>query len=605
MKRFLSITMIAVVFTALPTKAQQVLSIRETDQDGKIYADEWEKGKKGDSVYKKMVNVDVNSSIQLMVSKALLREKMELAGQLPPMPQELVTMVHILTKALETREKVLNEFLATITSFSATTERSPEMVNAFNQRIAALTRPIDGLLQADERLEELYVLNSAPSSGVIAPFFKAAEIRLKELERQLYSAPQYAGASIKIGGWLIHKQNRTPLHFDGLDNNATGEYYELERWRFLPTPEQVAQFQQLQQQLKKNELREADLKTIINDYIIASFKEALKEKISQETKLLEEKANAFLQRADAAGMHTQVKELLASLSVFWEELKIRVESYATLRETGNFSLGTLVEKVTADLAQLQLNFNRITDQISQLQTAITNAAPAVRAAAADLTALLAAKKKSLTNAWQNIRNYREIGDTRAIEDIVLSFSEEVYAFSLNDLPTQSTTDLLYSGMREAGDVVHLKLQVANADGKLLLEEKRNLTLYRIIPHIQSTVGVIFAHPLSETSISKEFQMAPYYNVLFKGIFGTSQKWKRRSGLPNTLLDLNFGLHVSSPDFDKDDVPEIGLGISGSFLKDYLQFGWAYNLFHGTPYLFLGVRLPFGALNPGGRVQGAE
>lgn len=160
-------------------------------------------------------------------------------------------------------------------------------------------------------------------------------------------------------------------------------------------------------------------------------------------------------------------------------------------------------------------------------------------------------------------------------------------------------------MREARDVVHLKLQVANADGKLLLEEKRNVTLYRIIPHIQSTVGVIFAHPLSETSISKEFQMAPHYNVLFKGIFGTSQKWKRRSGLPNTLLDLNFGLHVSSPDFDKDDVPEIGLGISGSFLKDYLQFGWAYNLFHGTPYLFLGVRLPFGALNPGGKAQGVE
>lgn len=190
----------------------------------------------------------------------------------------------------------------------------------------------------------------------------------------------------------------------------------------MPTPEQIEQFQQLQEQIKKNELREADLKAIINNYIISAFKDPLKEKISLETKQLEEQANTLLQRADAAGMHAQVKELLASLSSFWEELKVRVEAYAALKEAGNFSLGTLLEKITADLAQLQLNFNGITEDINQLQTAISNAVPAIRAAAADLTALLTAKKKTLTNAWQNIRNYREIGDTRAVEEMILSFS---------------------------------------------------------------------------------------------------------------------------------------------------------------------------------------
>lgn len=214
---------------AIPTKAQQILSIRETDQDGKIYTDEWERGKKGDSVYKKMVNADIYSTIHLTINKTMLHQKIDQAGKLPPLPEEWITMVSIFTKALETRIQVLNEFEATITSFSAATQRTPEMVNAFNQRIRVITQPINALLQSDARLDELYALKSSPTTGVLGPFFEAAEIRLKELQTKIYSAPQYAGASIKVGGWLIHKQSRTPLHFDGLDNNPAGEYYEVER----------------------------------------------------------------------------------------------------------------------------------------------------------------------------------------------------------------------------------------------------------------------------------------------------------------------------------------------------------------------------------------
>ena len=229
-----------------------------------------------------------------------------------------------------------------------------------------MVEPIDRHLTLAGPPHHLNTDTSTDVLRVLSPYLKSARgdgsaaFRIGEFYDQGRNAPR--SGSLAWAWFSIAAENGNP-EAPGKLSTLAGQMNE-------------AEMQQARQRLAT---LQADLKEIINNYIISTFKDALKEKLSLETQQLEEQANKLLQRADAAGMHAQVKKLLASLSSFWEELKVRVEAYAALKEAGNFSLGTLLEKITADLAQLQLNFNGITDDINQLQTAITNAVPAVRA----------------------------------------------------------------------------------------------------------------------------------------------------------------------------------------------------------------------------------
>ena len=73
-----------------------------------------------------------------------------------------------------------------------------------------------------------------------------------------------------------------------------------------------------------------------------------------------------------------------------------------------------------------------------------------------------------------------------------------------------------------------------------------------------------------------------HNVpLLKDISGSLVPENREKGNNNDLFGMNFGIHASIPDFNLDGVPEIGVGAVVSFLKDYVQAGWAFNLFEKT------------------------
>ena len=119
-------------------------------------------------------------------------------------------------------------------------------------------------------------------------------------------------------------------------------------------------------------------------------------------------------------------------------------------------------------------------------------------------------------------------------------------------------------------------------------------MFKVLPHIITTVGVIFADPLANNAVQTQFQMAPAYNVIFKGF--CDQGCRRKSVIYNRLFDWGVGLHISAPDFDKDDVPEIAAGVVISSLHDYLQGGFAFNLFTGDPFWFFGLRFPIPSFN---------
>jgi hypothetical protein len=183
----------------------------------------------------------------------------------------------------------------------------------------------------------------------------------------------------------------------------------------------------------------------------------------------------------------------------------------------------------------------------------------------------------------------------------LEFGEEVYKLTLSDLPASVELDLINTGIRSDGDRLVLKMIVADKNSmQSRTLESREIYLFRILPHVITTVGVVFADPLAETEIQAQFQMAPSFNFLFKGL--GDQKCRRKSVAYNRLFDWGIGLHLAAPDFDKDDVPEIAAGVVVSTLHDYLQGGFAFNIFTGDPYWFFGLRFPIPSFNIGASSQ---
>jgi hypothetical protein len=113
-------------------------------------------------------------------------------------------------------------------------------------------------------------------------------------------------------------------------------------------------------------------------------------------------------------------------------------------------------------------------------------------------------------------------------------------------------------------------------------------MYMVLPHIETKVGIVFNDPLQPNQLQRQFQIAPSYSVLLKGLCPDS---RRKHMIRNTVWDWGIGINISSPDFDKDDVPELGLGFVVSGLRDYLQAGVGYNVFVSKSYWFFGLRLP--------------
>jgi len=116
-------------------------------------------------------------------------------------------------------------------------------------------------------------------------------------------------------------------------------------------------------------------------------------------------------------------------------------------------------------------------------------------------------------------------------------------------------------------------------------------MFQVGIHSQLSAGVIFLDPFNKNNnikLAKQFQAAPSYSLLFK--------WGCRSSyMYNKFWDVGVGINVSAPDFDMNNVPEIGLGVIATTALDYLQIGVGRNMGIETWYWFFGLKLPIGSV----------
>jgi hypothetical protein len=173
-----------------------------------------------------------------------------------------------------------------------------------------------------------------------------------------------------------------------------------------------------------------------------------------------------------------------------------------------------------------------------------------------------------------------------------TFTDNTYKHALGDLPASTTLSLINAGRREKGDRLLIKISAGKSGTAPVELEAPAFPMYMVLPHIETKVGIVFNDPLVSNQLRRQFQLAPSYSVLLKGLCPDA---RRKHMMRNTVWDWGIGLNLSSPDFDNDDVPELGVGFVVSGLRDYLQVGYGYNVFISKPYWFFGLRLPLQSL----------
>lgn len=574
--------------TQYSMKAQDLFKVTEKDQDGNWH-DSNGNAKIG---YINNRISDVNSVLMIDF------ETQNIASSVTNnqgLPSEIAAKITALTNVLKAQKETLEEIDRIIQSINYTTfsNNPDDLYNKLSQ-LQILAQRIDNISTIDKDIDDIAdnLPDNKNTDGMFSRPYTAAAIVLKREQAKLLDYAKEQGISIKFGAWLITKRDKIPLHIDGFDNIAPQQRYEVERWAVSLTPEQKQELADLQQYAKENRDKGLDVIRDMANYQIRAIKDLAWTQYSAIADQINTEINKLGADPGVQGIVTKAKALSLDIQAFKYEAEKRTAYYKGLQTASGESITDLVSKITSDISYFSTTLGNIQKSASDLKSDINSTAihlsPNIIATFTTIISGLSANVEKISKL--NNTTIKDLIEGRKLDAAALEFSDAVLKLSLADAKKNFEFDLANSGYREEGNRIAFKLSVYEKNNDIAVKEQvREIYLFKVLPHIISTVGIVFADPFTSTAIQTQFQMAPYYNLLFKGWI--DKKQRRKSITYNKLLDWGVGLHVSAPDFDKDDVPELGAGVVLTALHDYVQTGVAYNIFTGDPYWFFGLRIP--------------
>lgn len=570
---------------------EKVISILEKDRDGKYLKNTTPK-----ESFKNNKIVDINSVLQIDLDYNAIVSKIK--ENTSGLPTDIDQKIKLLSEALKDREQVLSQFDDLLQSYNYEEFKAdPEKNKAWAARMQAISYTAVKLTFVSKYIEGIGDVGFRPSD-----IYQRANTELERMTKQVESFADQQGVYVQFGGWLYKKNNQSEaIHLPGFDSIAPKPPYEVERWQILPTEEQLQQLEEATALAQCNKDKGLSiLKEMIDiqiqqlqQLLDSGFNDLIAKIESQISQVTDARINPFL---------ADFKKFKTNLESFKTELVQRISFYKNLHIDSETSVVKLMSQVQNDIkfvteGQGKALFEEASNLYDQAKALVATTITNIN----NLDITVENVKVFLTQWMATVigeDNYNKIKELllgTPVDFAVLHFSDKVLKLSLANMPTQSDLDLFTTGIRGSGDRIALKFEI-NSKKKLIYRENRELYMYKILPHIEGTVGVIFADPLSNTAVKTQFQMAPYYNLILKGLW--DQKLRRKSVAYNRIFDWGIGLHISAPDFDGDDVPELGAGIVVSLLHDYVQSGAAINVFTGDPYWFFGLRLPVPSFNIG-------
>ena len=546
---------------ALP--AQYILKINEiTRPAGKTY--------RVDSVGTPIVHI--NSKLEIRPDLAAIRDRaLELSGQ-SAQGQLLRGKIERVEKILRNQQQIVNYIQKALTGDAVPAD---SLLGLLRQMTGDIRR--DQLLRTDfneynrEYNEQLRRDREFAKNDRFLYALGRFNEQLDSINLELRGLENSARLQFSLRAFRKDKGGGARLHIENFDQFEQGEFFNVDTWVLTFSADQMQQLQNYRQL--------ADTLNLGAEKALLSFK-------------------------------NQVFNLLPSLNCI-----------GTMPNELRLAAGTVPEDVRQLIDRSLADVNA---QIARLKEDLTSSAPGqsfdlqgqVSTLRAQLDSIVEQTKRGFLNLPEsnaNLRNIRNCAlqtrdDVIKIQEIVKNFptdylqktflasddlADEVLSFDLDKIPPVGTLDLQYTGRREAGDEILIqalfvpKDDTINRRRNFTIIDEREVKMMLTGAHSNTKIGVIMAQPYTmknEEDVSN-FRFTPSAALLLK--FGS-----RRSHFYNKFLDPAIGLITSSPDFDRDGVPEFSAGLTGTIFRDIISLGWSWNFGADRPFYFIGIHLPF-------------
>ena len=591
--------------TPAPAEGPVILTLEELDQD------------QGKNVLSNRSGIaDINSALELRVDSTALRQQVSAMVGPDGISPAVIARLAALQAMAVARLELVQKYNDALLRYSAT--KSAPDLQAVRDAIKPLAQDARTLLDAadedpalgerlDARLNIFFATPEAAQRSVALQYDALLAFAGEEAaaaRRALDAEAQKVGVRIQVGTWLSTNQGVRPISAPTLNQTEPSTPFVVDRWTVVMDDAQRKQLQEYEKLAKAANtdgaaglLRTLGASTRETFKLMADQAQECARALTTSVQVLTTNAGANPPAAQSQ-LIDQVKAQLKTLERSATDLAALAEKYRAPATTGDPA--AFLEATNADLASVKTTVETVAGAVKQIQTTLAGA-PASLLQGGDLADGATGLKGKLEGCLGTIReslkgitaDFGGVNHAEQIRALAEEAWKDVLSFDVATVPATSAVQLVTAGPRRAGDLVLIRIAATRgSDTKHEILDEQQVTLQRVLPHLELSVGLVFADPLGSSEVSHRFQAAPAYSVLYR-------RGSRRSMARNSFWNVGIGLSVAAVDFDKDDVPELGLGLTTSAFADLLQAGAGYNVFLDRAYWFFGVRLPVGILSLAG------
>jgi hypothetical protein len=532
--------------------------------------------------------VDINATLHIEVDKSVLLDSLiSMLGQ-QQYPSELLAVIN---NTIRQQQKIMTDIMMT----GDRRKRLASLQN-FRSSMIALLSPLVAN-QATLQNTPLYqAANDALGTNDYSKLFDALNTQYQKINQEYVTKVNASTAYMSLGGWINTADGSTQIHLDSFDSVTNGQFYQVKRIMTSVPQSEIDAYnsaQNLADSLQSN----AD--TLV--YLMKSrFQAGVSDLEGKVDSIIMGGVSRFEAQLDSVA--TPIKNKFSGpVSTFKQHLNnFKTDAIKVVGEVENFSFGytvILYNQVRSLITQADTLEAEAKVLLKMVRAEIQTAPSVAKSLASELTAdissvitQLEALGKSYLVELENTLNMFDQNKLSALTESAAQFSASTFKLPYNSIPAQTQLDLRYTGQRKAGDELYFKAEIAKDSAGVVSDKKsiywQKVTMFQVGIYNTIRASLIFADKVNGdfANSSNDFQLAPSYSVVFK--LGT-----RRGMFYNKYLTPGIGLNIATFDFENNNKPEIGLGLTASFFQDYLQAGYGRNMSTDDNYWFFGLRLP--------------
>ncbi len=587
---------------------QAVLRVVEVDQDGKNFE------------VKPSGIVDINSTLTLYLDRDRLRARAIDIGGDDPALIGLLERLRILAAAPESALAVIAPAMRAWTESGHSDADKQALLASLSGLTSAADRILD-LADRDPQLRArleaaLEEAVSTPGQGLYATLFRVVADEATRLRSQLDTFATTRGVYIQLGAWIESSGGQRPIHLAGFDEFPEAAPVDIERFGIHA----IALTQSQETELKRLETTATAFNSggpqAALDQVLQGYKNTLAEgvgsTVAQATACAQGLVGDF--QSIAAALPSSLAQVADPLRATAEDIRQLVNQSVGLRErygpgSKPFASGAdLLAASNRDLVDLYQLVDRVRQDLQGAPNQIAQLTPQLLASLAATVQPIRAKASScaadLQQALATARGLTKplldlLTGVGATSTALADFGVEVRRLTVDAVPSELQLPLRNVGARESGDRLRIRAAMGSKDKPRAALSTFILPMYKVLPHLETKVGIIFADPMGSTEVTRRFQAGASYSIVYK-------KGSRGSIRTNQFGLVGVGLNIAALDFNHDDVPELGAGVVVSLVADLLQAGIGYNVGQNSGYWFFGLRLPTPTINlAGSGVQTSE